>query len=218
MGEEKNMIGLDKNSVALMRELKANLYHIARRAELGNYQVENIQASAEQSLRLIDSFLLSAQVEYGQTQLDLEPLCIGSVLHEVAHDLNFEARIEVKANQPVMTNRSALNGLLSAVGQVMGDISSDALILRSFIDRGGNVGVGVFAKKVELSAEDLKTSLELGGQAHMALARYSNKSGVMISVADNLARALGGSLEVKRMGSLRGFATILPRSDQLALI
>lgn len=207
---------------ALMRELKLSLYTMARTAELGSTgSLAALQTQAEQSMRLIDSYIMSAQSEYGQQKLVLEPLAIGSVMHEAAQSLRISSRtveIQAKANQPVMTHREALHGLLSSAGQAVADSTDSQLIFRSFITRGGDVGVGVFAEGVDMTSEDLCSSLQMSGRAHMPLARHSARSGVMLVIADSLARALGGSLEVKRMGRLRGLATVLPKSDQLALV
>lgn len=207
---------------ALMRELKLSLYTMARTAELGNQEsLAALQTQAEQSMRLIDSYIMSAQSEYGQQKLSLEPLAIGSVMHEAAHSLRISSRtveIQAKAHVPVMTHREALHGLLSSAGHAVADASSSQLIFRSYVTKGGDVGVGVFAKELDITAEDLRTCLQMTGRAHMPLARHSARSGVMLVIADSLARALGGSLEVKRMGSLRGLATVLPKSEQLALV
>lgn len=207
---------------ALMRELKLSLYTMARTAELGSPgSLATLQAQAEQSMRLIDSYILSAQSEYGQQKLNLEPVAVGSVMHDAAHSMRVSSRtveIQAKAHVPVMTHREALHGLLSSAGQVVADSSENQLIFRSFITRSGDVGVGVFAEGVDITSEDLRSSLQMSGRAHMPLARHSARSGVMLVIADSLARALGGSLEVKRMGRLRGLATVLPKSDQLALV
>jgi hypothetical protein len=207
--------------LALMRELKLSMYTIARQAELRDEDaLESIQAWAEQSMRLIDSYILSAQSEYGQQQLRLEPLAIGSVMHEAAHSLRGTSRsiIQANANHPVMTHREALYGMLSSAGQVVAEAAKNEVIFRSYITSGGDIGVGVFAEDLDLSTKDLKACLQMSGKAHMPLARHSSRSGVMLVIADSLAKALGGSLEVKRMGRLRGLATILPRSEQLALV
>lgn len=230
MSEEKSEyvnVGLGDGFTALMRELKLSLYTIARTSELGNEQaLVRIQAAAEQNMRLIDSYILSAQSEYGQLNLDLSPMAIGSVMHEAAHTLRAnlnprEVVIHARALQPVMTHREVLHNLLSATGQAMADVCGESkhqLIFRSYETRGGDVGVGVFARDIDITPDDLKTALALSGSARMPLARHSTRSGVMLVIADGLARALGGSLEVKRMGKLRGLATTLPRSEQLVLV
>lgn len=207
--------------VALMRELKHSMYEIARTSELaGNASDQSVQRIAEQSMQLIDSYILSVRSEYGQVKLDLEPMGIGSVMHEAAHAMRGGqlVRIEAKANIPVMTHRAALSGLLTSAGAVLQEATKSPLIMRSYITKGGEVGVGIFAENLDLSSQDLKTSLQLSGRAHMPLARHSAGSGVMLVVADGLAKALGGTLEVKRMGRFRGLATILPRSEQLSLV
>jgi hypothetical protein len=230
VAEEKSgsdFTGFDQGSLALMRELKQSLYQIARRAELGNHSLDTIRKQAEVSLKLIDSYLMSALSEHGQVQLDLSPMAIGSVMHETAVDLRLntlirrDIQIEANAHKPVMTNRGALQGLLSTITQAMSEVArkkNETLYMRSFVAKCGDVGVGVFAENNNLTAADLHVALNLSGNTHMALPKHSAKSGVMLTIADSLARALGGTLEVKRMGKYRGFATTLPQSSQLSLV
>lgn len=222
---------VDENSVgsrALLRELKYTLYRLARLAEHQNSSsFAEIQVDSEQSLQLIDSYLLSSASEYGQLKLDLTPIAIGSVMHEASLELRCIAKlsyvqmnVQARANQPVMTNRTALNGFLTSVGQVINDSTNKSaeLVMRSFTSKDGSIGVGVFAREFDVTSGDLRNSLDTTDEALMPFARHSAKSGVLLTIADGLARSLGGSLEVKRLGKLRGLATTLPKSDQLSLV
>jgi hypothetical protein len=210
-----------------MLELKYTLYRLARQAEYqSKISLSEIQREAEQSLRLIDSYLLSSAAEYGQLKLDLEPMAIGSVMHEASMELRNivelsydEMCVQTRASQPVMTNRSALHGFLMSVGQIVSEISNaNQIVMRSFATKNGDIGVGVFAEDIDLSVNDLRTSLDITDVALMPFAKHSSKSGVLLKIADGLAVSLGGSLEVKRMGKLYGLTTVLPKSDQLALV
>jgi hypothetical protein len=211
---------------ALALELKRPLTNIARRAELGGTESSvEILDIAERSLALIDSYLLMAQTEYGQIALALEPLGLGSVLHEVAYRLRprfvsgASIIIDDRAHSPVMTNRLALtSAVVACVDMLSEDVGlNKQVILRSYKSSGGRIGVGVFTDK-SLSAEEVKKALELQGRAQMPLSSVSSRSGVSLVIADCLCRAVGGSLKVKRMGKLIGLATLLPKSEQLSFI
>lgn len=214
---------------SLTFELKQPLILIARQAELGDPKgFADIQSTAEQALRLIDSYLLSAQAEHGQIALDLSPESTGSVLYDVCQMLRSQSSagaglftIDNRAHEPVMTHRSALTSILNVFGVTLIGLSPGSappdLTLRSFKTKQGAVGVGIFSK-TSVSPKDLHKALELQGRAHMPLARLSSSAHISLAIADRLCRAIGGALTVKRMGALSGFATELPPSEQLALV
>lgn len=217
----------DKTLRSLAQELKHPLCIIARQAEAGGEaSLDSIQRVAEHSLALIDSYLLTAQTEYGQIALDLTPMGLGSVFHDVSHRLRPLAAVKVsrvvvdnRACQPVMTHRLALTSILVALADIVmhRDSETPELILRSYKTNKGSIGVGVFSKQ-NITSQDLRRALQLQGRAQMPMAKLSNRSGVSLAIADGLCRAIGGSLEVKKMGKLTGLATVLPKSDQLVLV
>lgn len=213
---------------ALAFELKSPLINIARQAELADENdFAEIQQTAEQALSLIDSYLLSAQSEYGQLKFDLEPVNIGSVLYDTSSQLrslakrqNVELIIEDRVHDPVMTHRGAMTAVLEAFGQALMMTDSGQyreVVLRSYRTRKGELGVGAFTD-VDLSEDDLRQALNFQGRAQMPLAKVSSKTHVSLAIADNLCRAVGGSMSVKKMGRLRGFTTRLPRSEQLSFV
>jgi hypothetical protein len=214
---------------ALSYELKNPLIRIARQAEMADPRLlSDIQSTAEQSLQLIDSFLLHAQTEYGQTQLDLSPAIIGSVLYDVSASLRTQAErynvsliVDDRTHEPVMTHRPALISILTAfAGVVLGLNQSNRhneVFLRGFRTKGGELGIGIFSG-AQISQNDISRGLELQGKAHLPLSRLSDRSHVSLSIADGLCRAVGGAMMVKRMGGLSGLATVLPRSEQLSLV
>ncbi len=214
---------------ALAYELKQPLIRIARQAELNDPSgLAMIQQTADQTLQLLDSFLLTAQTEYGQKALDLSPINAGSILYDVAVQLrsqadaqNIELVLDNRAHETIMTHRPALTSIMHVFGNTLLTMNNDAkrpeLTLRSYKTRSGAVGIGMFTR-TSLSQADLRQALALQGRAHMPLARFSSTAHISLAIADGLCKAIGGSLTVKRMGALNGFATELPRSEQLALI
>lgn len=214
---------------ALAYELKNPLINIARRAELADESTfTQIQQTAEQTLALIDNYLLHAQTEYGQTRLDLSPTIMGSVLYDVsvqmrsqADSYNAEFIIDDRTHEPVMTHRQALTSVLTVFGQTLLGVSSakkrQKIILRGYKTRQGNLGVGLFTD-FKVSQDDLERALLLQGKAHMPLSQIESSSHASLAIADGLCRAIGGAMTVKHMGGLSGLATELPRSEQLALV
>jgi hypothetical protein len=221
----------DMNLRALVFQLKNPLVNIARLAELGDEQTPyNIQSTAEQALMLIDSYLLHAQTEYGQVALDLEPACLGSVLYDVSAQMreranwhNIDLVIDDRVSEPVMTHRPALNTIMNVFGETLLGAHREKtsknmnIVLRGYKTRAGNLGIGMFSE-VKLSQDDIRRAMQLQGRAHMPLSALSNSAHVSLAIAEGLCRAIGGSMTVKHMGGLSGFATELPRSEQLALV
>lgn len=209
-------------------ELKHPLINIARQAELGDSETFlNIQQTAEQTLLLIDSYLLHARTEYGQIKLDLAPAKVGSVFHEVTSQLGLQAaqnNIELfhddRSSAPVMTHRPALASILSAFAStlmVIGNSEKKEMILRGYKTRAGKIGVGVFTR-TKLTQTDIEQALRLQGRALMPLSRLSSRPLVSLAIARGLCLSVGGEMTVKHIGNLIGLATELPRSEQLAFV
>lgn len=207
----------DMSLRSLAYEIKQPLIRIARASERGHAcELESIQQTAEQTLRLIDTYLLSAQADYGQVALDLSPESTGSILYDAAYQLRtITPLIDNRNHEPIMTHRAALISVLNMCSSALHDFGKE-LTLRSYKTASGGIGVGVFTD-TDLSVSDLRRALDLQGRAPMTVASFSG-SGVSLAIADSLCTAIGGSLTVKRMGSLSGLVTELPRSEQLALV
>ena len=213
---------------ALVRELQSSLYLIARHAELGgDKSLGTIMDSAQASLQIIDGYLVASQVERGQLNLNLEPMAMGSIMHDAKYDLgrtlsnDYQVEIQSKVRIPVMTHRDSLRCILVSTGLLIAEVSKSAkrnIVLRSFVTKDGDVGVGVFAPEVSLSPHELSEAIEQGGVSRLALPKHSQTSGISLQIADSLSRALGGRLHAKSLGSLSGLSTILPKSEQLLIV
>ncbi len=217
----------ERGLLALARELQTSLYYIAREAELGSKDaLQSISDSAEYALRLIDSYLIASQVERGQLHLNLEPVALGSILHDtkyaLAASLQTDVRINIqnKASLPIMTQKDVLRSALVASGMLIAEAAtkSKTLELRSFTTRSGDIGAGVFAEDIQLSKREIEYALSSSEYLHMALPKHSDTTGISLSIAHSLCRALGGRLEVKQLGQLTGLSTLLPKSEQLAIM
>ena len=221
---------LNESLQALAHELKNPLINIASFAELGGEaSLQKIQTTAEDSLMLIDSYLLSAQAEYGQSLLALSPVSLGSVLYDTSNLLRNTAQkhnvslvIDDRTQDLVMTHRKALTSIMTVFGKTLINSNENGhhheVVLRGYRTRAGNLGVGLFTSNNRISQDDLSRAMGLRGRARMPLARNNAYSNISLSIADGLCRAIGGKLSVKHMGKLSGLSTELPQSEQLALI
>lgn len=212
-----------RNSLCLLKELQLMYYEVAREAELASPKsLAKIQSLAEQSLRLIDSFIIANQVEIGQLELELSPLGMGSIMHQVMSEVRPVVSSEIVSvagvNAAVMTNRELLSSFLGSLIMFTADASKYPLSIRSFVSSNGDVGIGVFARDLTITSRELDKALSSAGLSHMPFARHSSKSGYLVVLAERLASSLGGKLYVKRLGRWRGFATTLPQSQQMSLM
>lgn len=221
--EESEADYIRRNSLCLLKELQLMYYEVAREAELSSEgSLVKIQSLAEQSLRLIDSFITANQVEIGQLELELSPLGMGSIMHQVMDEVRPVVSREVGSvagvNVAVMTNRDLLSSFLGSIIMFTAEATKSPLSIRSFLTSSGEVGIGVFARDMTITNKELDVALSSAGLTHMPFARYSSKSGYLVVLAEKLATSLGGKLYVKRLGKWRGFATSLPLSQQMSLM
>ena len=220
----------------LARELTQPLLYIARQAEFSADQVgsggnsfQAIERAADGALRLIDSYLLSAQSEYGQRQLPLQTVGVGSILYDVAHELRAVAQqagyvieVETGYGKPIMTDVTALRASLTCLGTLLMPSHTDSKARRLKLvaykrDASGCVA-GIFGSDISLNRQDLKRARRLQGSSHMALGSVSSGSGVHFALADSLAKAVGAELCFARRRGLAGLGLILPKSAQLQLV
>lgn len=218
----------------LARELKLSLTYIARQSEyLANKSASqpagDIENAAQEALTLIDNYLLCAQMEYGQQLLPLEPVGIGSVLYDTAHELDVLAKssgykIEVTVSnlRPAMAHKKALQATIQTLAQmIMTNNSptkkSNKIHLMADKRRSGDYITGVFGG-VPFNQTDVLRARQLAGKSHMALANQAFGSGINLAIADSLSRSMGAVLRSVKHNSMNGLGVYLLKSEQLNLV
>lgn len=120
----------DELLVSVAEQLKVPLAIIARQAELGTLgeaaglDAATIATQADAALLLVDSYLLGLELLRTQTQLELEPVSVSSLLVDTAHDLQgfahqygVEVIVETAGRYgPVMSNSRGLKAALLSLG------------------------------------------------------------------------------------------------------
>lgn len=217
---------------ALAEQLKLPLMQIAREAELaqstGSKPYGSISYTADMALRLIDSYLLSVELQ-AMPSLQLEPVSISAILQDTAHTLDKLARqydcdlqINLKGKyQPVMAHHKSLEHALVSLGYAFIESATpnknSNIILGAHQSQSGLV-VGVYGNSTNVTADALKRGKALFGTAKQAMPSLSASAGAGVFVANSLLTNLHAPLHTSRHNKLSGLASTLLPSQQLAFI
>lgn len=219
---------------ALAEQLKLPLLQIAREAELAKQTndqsvLTSINYTADMALRLVDSYLLSVQLQ-ALPMLELEPVSVSAVLQDTAHRLNqlakeYHCDLEVHLSgkyEPVMAHRQSLEAAFSTLGYAFIEAVPRAeekhrIILGAHRTRNGLVA-GVFGSQEGLSSDMYKRGMALFGTARQSVPGLTPHAGAGIFVADSLLKNMQTPLHLSRHNKLSGLAATLIPSQQLQLV
>ena len=224
--------------VSVAEQLKVPLAIIARHAELGTMtgEVDRINAStiathADAALLLVDSYLLGLELLQKQTQLELEPVSVSSLIVDIAHDLHgfasqYGIQIELQTSGrfgPVMSNSRGLKAAILSLGfafieaQAADDSTPDRVILASHRTPNGVV-TGLYGMSQTIGTEAWRRALSLYGTAKQPFTELSPNSGAGLFIADTILRCMDSHLRVGHYQQKGGLAATLQPSRQLQLI
>jgi signal transduction histidine kinase len=218
---------------ALAEQLKLPLMQIARQAELadvtGVKSYKSISYTADMALRLIDSYLLSVELQ-ALPSLQLEPVSVSAMLQDTAHSLselakqyNCDLQINLKGKyQPVMAHHKSLEAALTSLGYAFIESAAPSEERRTVVlgahQSSRGLVVGVFGDQPEISADALKRGIALFGTAKQAIPSFSASAGAGVFVANALLANLEAPLHTSRHNKLSGLAATLLPSHQLSII
>lgn len=226
--------------LAMAEELKLPLQYIARQAELqqltattlDNGSLQDIRASADMTLQLLDCYLLSLRLSLQpEASLRLEPVSLSAVLYDTASELQHIAAsygVDLKLYiqgryEPVLAHRQALQSALIALGYAVIEalpatgVRSHHLRLATHRTKYGIVA-GVYGELDILTPQLYRRARQLHGHVRQPLVGVSPGSGAGVFVADAILQAMSSRLRVGRYMKLPGFAVTLPTSEQLQLV
>lgn len=219
---------------ALAEQLKLPLLQIAREAEFAAVQGDNsalhtISYTADRAISLVDSYLLSIQLQSLPT-LDLEPVSVSAMLQDTAHRLSqlakqYNCELEIHLGgkyQPVMAHRQSIEAAYATLGQAFVEATPAAdqkytVVLGAHRSRRGLV-TGIFGNQTGLNTDTYRRGKALFGTARQPLPGMSASAGAGVFVADTLLSNMATPLHVSRHKTLSGLAATLTPSQQLALV
>lgn len=219
---------VDRLLLALAEQLKTPLVRIAQLSEVrGQEESETVAALSRHALHSIDALLFAQQ----QMVFELEPVSVGAVLYDVAHDLSVATRgqdVHIEIDQrgralPVMAHAMGLRTILHLVGDVLlqsRDIEGGRpqRIVLGCHRTGDKLVVGTFGTGDTLTRSSLALARKLYGRASQVAPAIGLSGGASLVIADTLAMQLQSMLAVYQHASLRGLGVALTPSKQLQLV
>lgn len=228
--------------VALSSDLALPLVQIKTAAELietGNFskpiardQSRAVAMNAEAGLKLIEAYRLLLSSD-NVSQMVFEPVAVGAVLEQVAHELvkfagQYNTSIEVDVQgrpRPVLVNQASLSMAMQSLGTslIRAQAAQDAhpkhrLVLGAHRSGEGLVAAGVFSELQGLSDNSLRAAHSLAGKARQPLPAIPPGAASGVLIADLLCAHLWQPLRSAAHRSLDGLATNLPTSKQMQLV
>ena len=225
---------------AVAEELKLPLVRIARMAELGyltgdyeaaQAQLRGVERQANVAIHLLESYMLGLQLQQAHTQLEVEPVSVGSVLYdtahqlqEVAHDYNVSLEVMIQGRQRlVMAHAKALRAAFMNVGTALiasqpgAPQQSQTVTLAAFPTSKG-ISAGVYGDQEPLTYRQWQRGRTLYGKARQPLLGITATHGAELVVADTIFRAMAAYLRPSSYHKQKGLAVGLPLSRQLQLV
>lgn len=194
---------------------------------------DEIALSAENGLQLVEAYKLTLRVNHDSESLIREPVAIGVVLQDVAHQLTPYAKkyatdLEVDVSgrlTPVLTHQPSLHiaiQILSAsliraqVAQVQQ--KRYKLLLGARRNSESVITTGVFSGIDGLSDKTLRSARSLTGQARQPLPSLPPGSAGGVLIADMLCSSMWQPLRAAAHSGMHGLATAIPVSKQLQFV
>lgn len=166
-------------------------------------------------------------------KLPLEPIAIGALLEDIAHQLEPYAKqystiIEVSVQHrlaPVIVHQPSLHSALEVLGSsiiraqtAQTDEKSYRIVLGAHKTAEGAIAAGVFSNVHGLSDKTLRAARGLVGRARQPLPAVPTGAAAGVLVADMLCTALWQPLRAAAHDNLAGLATNIPASKQLQFV
>jgi len=195
-------------------------------------QTDSMILSAEAGLQLIEAYRLALKAgDHDITQM--EPVAIGAVLQQVAHQLEPYAKqyatdlvVDVQGNlTPVLAHKPSLEAALQCLGASM--IRAQAatehqkryyLMLGAHRSSNGDIAAGVFSEVTGLSDKTLRTAHSLVGKAHQPLPNIPAGAASGVLIADMLCASMWQPLRAAAHRKISGLATAVPMSQQMQFV
>lgn len=220
---------------SVAEQLKLPLLQIAQYAELAEMTGTNegaplIKNRASTAIMLLDSYLLGLELSDRQSQLELEPVSISSLLTDVAHRLDESAKqygvplelcIEGRFG-PVMAHSRGLSAALLSLGLACVEAHPASglerpIRLSAYRTRYGIVA-GIYGVSEDVTPAILREGQHLQGRAKQTLPLFSHASAAGVYVADAILRAMTTELRASKHHLQRGLAATFQPSRQLQLV
>ena len=195
-------------------------------------QAKNMALSADTGLQLAEAYRLVLQSDKLH-ELPLEPVAIGAILDEIAHELGgyafeYDTKLQVDVQgrlTPVLAHKPSLQAALQCLSASL--IRAQAaqtqsgkhqIILGAHRSDGNVVAAGVFTNIQGLSDQTLRAARALVGHARQPLPALPAGAASGVLIADMLCSAMWQPLRAAAHKNMSGLAVGVPLSKQLQFV
>jgi hypothetical protein len=193
---------------------------------------EESALNIEAGLQMIEAYRLlldSADID----KLPLEPLAIGALLDDIAHQLTpyakqYSTKIEVSVQHrlaPIVVHQPSLHSAIEVLGSsiiraqtAQADQKTYRIVLGAHKTIDNAVAAGVFSNVQGLSDKTLRAARGLVGKARQPLPAVPAGAAAGVLVADMICTAFWQPLRAAAHDNLAGLATSIPASKQMQFI
>lgn len=208
------------------------LEHVSFARAAARLQAEKISLSADNGLQLIEAYKLvlkAGELAYEE----FEPVSIGAVLQDVAHQLTPYARkydtvllVDVQSRlTPVLAHQPSLSAALQVLSASMvraqaaqAQKKSYKLLLGAHRSADSVISTGVFSSVHGLSDKTLRSARGLVGKARQPIPAIPAGAASGVLIADMLCSAMWTPLRAAAHSGMQGLATVVPVSKQLQFV
>lgn len=219
----------------MAQELKVPLMHVKGISELlrqgiddeavRNEQYVRLGLSTERMLRLIDAYIFTEQIVAKRLSLEIEPVNVAQIAHQVVADLKplalrYETSLSLtitKAMHPAAINSVALTHALYGLLDVAIRSTQSEVIAVSVQHKGGDVVVAIFDDGDPISSTAIKGITKRLGVTFQPSKHFAAGTGLSIYVADCLTEAMGALFAMQHKSGKRTISVTMQQSSQLSL-
>lgn len=214
-----------KTSLELLERQKYSLKAVAA-------QAKTMALSADTGLQLAEAYRLVLQSDKLH-DLPLEPVAIGAVLEEIAHELSayageYDTKLQVDVQgklTPVLAHKPSLQAALQCLSSSLiraqaaqTQATDHHIILGAHRSDANMVAAGVFTNIHGLSDSTLRAARALVGHARQPLSALPAGAASGVLIADMLCSAMWQPLRAAAHKNMSGLAVGVPSSKQLQFV
>lgn len=233
IGQQRALLAALSDDLALpLLQIKTTVElmgHGKLAAKINKQRLEAVGLSVNDGLQLIEAYRLALRIE-DSASLSLEPIAVGAVLRDVAHQLSpyakqYETTLEINVQRqlkPVLAHAPSLIAALQCLGASLIRAQSAQsrqknyrLLLAAHRAADNVITAGAFSSVHGLSDRTLRSARGLVGRARQPLPSVPAGAASGVLIADMLCTAMWAPLRAVAHQGMGGLATAVPISKQL---
>ncbi len=195
-------------------------------------RTQEILLSVESGLQLLQAYRL-ALASGNAEALPLEPVAVGAVLQDVAHQLDPYAKqystqlqIDVRGRlKPVLAHRPSLVAAIQILSASLiraqnaeSHQKSYNIMLAAHKNGDSGIAAGVYSNMQGLSDKTLRSARSLVGKARQPIPGLPSGAASGVLIADTLCAVMWAPLRASAHRGMNGLSTSVPSSKQLNFV